>query len=79
MDLLRELFGPAGPYGVIREVSAKEYFNSEYSPNIAAGTWQVLGAMTQRPRDLSELAARLGSDKWGGRWYTPHYQKHFEP
>jgi len=65
--------------GSVLEVSAKEYFNSEYSPNIAAGMWQVLGAMTQRPRDLSELAARLGSDKWGGRWYTPHYQKHFEP
>jgi demethylmacrocin O-methyltransferase len=79
MDLLRELFGPAGPYGVTREVSAKEYVNSEYSPNIAAGMWPVLGAMTQRPKDLSELAARFGSDKWGGRWYTPHYQRHFEP
>lgn len=79
VDLLRELFGPAGPYGVTREVSVKEYFNSEYSPNIAAGMWPVLGAMTQRPKDLSELAARFGSDKWGGRWYTPHYQRHFEP
>jgi demethylmacrocin O-methyltransferase len=79
VDLLRELFGPAGPYGVTREVSVKEYFNSEYSPAIAAGMWPVLGAMSQRPKDLSELAARFGSDKWGGRWYTPHYQTHFAP
>ena len=79
VDLLCEIFGPAGPYGVTREVSAKEYFNSEYSPSIAAGMWPVLGAMSQRPQDLSELAARFGSDKWGGRWYTPHYQKHFAP
>jgi demethylmacrocin O-methyltransferase len=79
VDLLRELFGPAGPYGVTRELSAKEYANSEYSPSIAAGMWPMVGAMSQRQMDLSELAARFGSDKWGGRWYTPHYQKHFEP
>jgi len=79
VDLLRELFGPAGPHGATREVSAKEYENSEYSPSVAAAMWPVLGAMSQRPKDLSELAARYGSDKWGGRWYTPHYQKHFEP
>ncbi len=78
VDMLRELFGPKGPYGVTREVSAKEYENSEYSPAVAAAMWPVLGAMSQRPKDLSELAARFGSDKWGGRWYTPHYQKHFE-
>jgi len=53
--------------------------NSEYSPAIAAAMWPIVGAMGQRPKDLSELAARFGSDKWGGRWYTPHYQKHFEP
>jgi mycinamicin biosynthesis methyltransferase MycE-like protein/methyltransferase family protein len=78
-DLLRELFGPIGPYGATREISATEYVNSEYSPAIAAATWPIVGAMRQRPQDLSELAARFGSDKWGGRWYTPHYQKHFEP
>jgi demethylmacrocin O-methyltransferase len=79
VDLLRELFGPIGPYGATREISATEYVNSEYSPAIAAAMWPIVGAMGQRPKDLSELAARFGSDKWGGRWYTPHYQKHFEP
>ncbi|AGB24298.1 hypothetical protein Mycsm_04041 [Mycobacterium sp. JS623] len=79
VDLLRELFGPMGPYGATREISATEYVNSEYSAAIAAAMWPIVGAMTQRPKDLSELAAWFGSDKWGGRWYTPHYQKHFEP
>ena len=79
LDLLRELFGPRGPHGATREVFAAEYVDSEYSPAVAAAMWPILGAMTQRSKDLSELAARFGSDKWGGRWYTPHYQKHFEP
>jgi hypothetical protein len=79
VDLLRELFGPMGPYGATREISATEYVNSEYSPAIAAAMWPIVGAMRQRPKDLSELAARFGSDKWGGRWYTSHYQRHFEP
>jgi len=79
VDLLRELFGPVGPYGATREIFATEYVNSEYSPAIASAIWPIVGAMTQRPKDLSELAARFGSDKWGGRWYTPHYQRHFEP
>ena len=79
VDLLRELFGPAGPHGATRELSTKDYPNSDYSGSTAAGLWPVVGAMSQRPKDLSELAARFGSDKWGGRWYTPHYQKHFEP
>lgn len=78
MDLLRELFGPSGARGVTREVFATEYVGSEYSPAIAAAMWPILGAITQRHKDLSELAARFGSDKWGGRWYTPHYERHFE-
>ncbi len=29
---------------------------------------------------LNDLAARYGSDKWGGlHWYTPHYMNHFLP
>ncbi|AEV71615.1 hypothetical protein MycrhN_0987 [Mycolicibacterium rhodesiae NBB3] len=79
VDLLRELFGPVGPYGATREIFATEYVDSEYNPAVAAAIWPIVGAITQRPKDLSELAARFGSDKWGGRWYTPHYQKHFEP
>jgi hypothetical protein len=79
MDLLRELFGPVGPYGATRELFAKELSDSEYSAPIATGVRQIVAAMSQRPNDITDLAVRFGSDKWGGRWYTPHYQKYFEP
>lgn len=29
--------------------------------------------------DLNALSLRYGSDKWGGHWYTPHYDRHFAP
>ncbi|MFI5508052.1 class I SAM-dependent methyltransferase [Mycobacterium sp. NPDC051804] len=79
LDLLCELFGPTGTHGATRELFTRDYSETDYSASTAAGLWPVVGAMSQRPKDLSELAARFGSDKWGGRWYTPHYQKHFEP
>lgn len=28
--------------------------------------------------DLVALATLFGTDKWGGHWYAPHYQRHFE-
>jgi hypothetical protein len=38
----------------------------------------VLAACSGRIRSLDDLAARYGSDKWGGlHWYTPHYETHF--
>jgi demethylmacrocin O-methyltransferase len=79
LDLLRELFGPAGPHGATREIQVAHYVDGEYSPAIAAGIWPIAQAMSQSPKDLTELAARFGSDKWGGHWYTPHYARHFEP
>jgi MycE methyltransferase N-terminal len=79
VDVLRELYGPTGPCGATRELFAKELSDEEYSPAIAAGVRQIVGAMSQRPMDVTDLAVRFGSDKWGGRWYTPHYQKYFEP
>ena len=79
IDLLREVFGPVGPHGATRELFARQLADEEHSPVIAAATRQMVAAMSQRPHDLSDLAVRFGSDKWGGRWYTPHYQKYFEP
>jgi demethylmacrocin O-methyltransferase len=79
VDLLRELFGPVGPHGATRELFAQQLADEEYNPIIAAATRQLVDAMSQRPHNLSDLAVRFGSDKWGGRWYTPHYQKYFEP
>ena len=79
VDLLRELFGPVGPFGATRELFARELASEEYSAPIAAAVRQIVAAASQRPRDVTELAVRFGSDKWGGRWYTPHYQRYFEP
>jgi demethylmacrocin O-methyltransferase len=75
VDMLCELFGPARPPGVTRELFPKPDFN----PAIVAGMRQVVVAMSQRPKDLSDLAVRFRSDKWGRHWYTPHYQRYFEP
>jgi len=29
-----------------------------------------------RGMSLTELAEEFGTDKWGGHWYTPHYERH---
>ena len=79
VDLLRELFGPVGPFGATRELFARDLADEEYSAPIAAAVRQIVAAASQRPRDVTDLAVRFGSDKWGGRWYTPHYQRYFEP
>lgn len=75
VDLLRELFGPVGPYGATRELLPKQYFD----PASVAVLRQLVVAISQRPKDLSDLAVQFGSDKWGGHWYTPHYEKYFGP
>jgi hypothetical protein len=72
-DLLRELFGPPGPHGATRELFTKRRWAT------FAGMRQVVGALSQRPKSLSDLAVLFGSDKWGIHWYTPHYERYFEP
>jgi hypothetical protein len=79
VDLLREVFGPVGPHGATRELFATQLADVEYSAPVAAGVRQIVAAISQRPMDVTDLAVRFGSDKWGGRWYTPHYQKYFAP
>ena len=72
-DMLRELFGPPGPHGATRELFTKQRWAT------FAGMQQVVGALSQRPKSLSDLAVLFGSDKWGIHWYTPHYERYFEP
>lgn len=79
VDLLREVFGPVGPHGATRELFATQLADVEYAAPVATGVRQIVAAMSQRPMDVTDLAVRFGSDKWGGRWYTPHYQKYFAP
>ncbi|MFI0982678.1 hypothetical protein ACH4SP_37420 [Streptomyces sp. NPDC021093] len=40
---------------------------------------QLSGALSRPERSLNELAVRFESDKWGGHWYTPHYDRYFAP
>jgi len=42
---------------------------------VAAG--QVLSAISLEDVNLGALARRLGTDKWGVHFYTPHYERHF--
>jgi MycE methyltransferase N-terminal len=51
-----------------------------------AATHQLLAALGPRQGrrsdpggDLTALAVRFGSDKWGSHWYTPHYDRYFGP
>lgn len=40
----------------------------------------LISACSEGTAGLNDLAARCGSDKWGGlHWYTPHYTNHFSP
>jgi len=84
VDLLRELFGPQGPHGVTRELFKKDGVdatNPLVNKAVVAGLRQVLGAISQRPKSLTDLSVVLGTDKWGAAavWYTPHYEKYFAP
>lgn len=82
VDLLRELLGPPGPHGATRELFRKNPSVGLRMPAdtaAVAAISQVVGAVSQRPKSLSDLAVLFGTDKWGGHWYTPHYQRYFEP
>ncbi len=40
----------------------------------------LISACSAGSASLNDLAARYGSDKWGGmHWYTPRYMNHFSP
>ncbi len=83
-ELVRELFGPyrersAGTRGttLFPYVTDSEHLGSHF---LAAqqGTETVLAGCTSRKPDLSELASRYLTPKWGSlHWFTPHYDRHF--
>lgn len=89
-ELLLAVYGPPGrPHDASREVviddSGKpEVFRADdpwmvrwNASVLAAG--QIVRACSPYRADLTDLALRFGSDKWGGHWYTPHYDRHFAP
>lgn len=89
-ELLRAVYGPAGPaHDGTREVHVKNApgpagFNPDdpwwaLSRTVALGAHRVVKACSPYRADLTTLAIRFNADKWGGHWYTPHYERHFEP
>jgi demethylmacrocin O-methyltransferase len=74
VDMLRELFGPPGPHG-----STRELMTATRSRAGVVALRQVVAALSQAPKSLSDLAVRFGSDKWGHHWYPPRYHHYFEP
>jgi len=47
-------------------------------PRVSQGSWDRLrGRKDEPPRpDLTEIARRTSTDKWGVHFYTPHYERH---
>jgi demethylmacrocin O-methyltransferase len=87
-ELLRAVYGPTGGRcDATREVFVKD--EPGPSSHSADDPWQIrrnaatlaahqlIAACGDGRWDLNELAVRFGSDKWGGHWYTPRYERHF--
>jgi demethylmacrocin O-methyltransferase len=85
-DLLREVWGREGEGGATREISIRMPADPAAiipgsKENLAVrrevlAAHQVLRPLSQRPADLTELAVRFDSDKWGQHWYTPLYERY---
>ncbi|KAA2256349.1 class I SAM-dependent methyltransferase [Solihabitans fulvus] len=88
VELLRAVFGPAGRHDASRELVVEhvpgpgaaeaDAANRRVSLGVLAAN-QLVGAVSGRPADLTELAVRFQSDKWGSHWYTPNYERYFAP
>ncbi|HKT01917.1 MAG TPA: class I SAM-dependent methyltransferase [Rugosimonospora sp.] len=85
-ELLRAVYGDAGVFHATREI----FLNAPDGPPGAdpdgrdrrRRTQAILAARsatraaTQNPADLTELAIRTGTDKWGRHWYTSTYERY---
>jgi demethylmacrocin O-methyltransferase len=90
LEAVRSLYGPAGvPSDLTREVvvGTGPGPTSPDADDPATVHWQaarltsgwLVRAFGPGHHDLSSLALRFGSDKWGGHHYTPNYERHFTP
>ncbi|GAA2609160.1 class I SAM-dependent methyltransferase [Dactylosporangium fulvum] len=88
-ELLLALYGPPGGR---HDATLSIHVNDEPGPATwvddpwlaareaaTAAAHHVLRGLTPTRPDLTDLAVRFGSDKWGGHWYTRHYERHFAP
>lgn len=88
-ELVHELFGPESGYRpATREVVMKDEPGPRSWDDAAwhvprrdatLAAHRVLTACRGVPPDLTDLAVRADSDKWGGHWYTPLYHRYFAP
>ncbi|MEV4256621.1 class I SAM-dependent methyltransferase [Spirillospora sp. NPDC049652] len=88
-ELVRAVFGAAGDW---RDATRELIVAEEPRPDANGGSarWddrqasvRALAALTAacepRTPDLTALATRCASDKWGVHFYTPYYQRHLAP
>nr|ABL09966.1 O-methyltransferase [Streptomyces echinatus] len=87
-EFLRAVYGAPGRHDATRELHITEPdrpvldpADPEHAERAAAVTalHQLAGALARPHRSLNELAVHFRSDKWGGHWYTPHYDRYFAP
>lgn len=86
-ELLRALFGPPGRQDATREMHVAEVETrpgrndplNRIRRSAVVAARQLVGAMTYPPPNLTDLAVRFGSDKWGRHWYTGNYERYFSP
>ncbi|MFF4797253.1 hypothetical protein ACFY1U_02435 [Streptomyces sp. NPDC001351] len=88
VELLRAVYGAPGRHTATLELHVADPDRPLLDPadpahaeRAAAVTalHQLAAAIGRPARSLDELAVRFGSDKWGGHWYTPHYDRYFAP
>jgi demethylmacrocin O-methyltransferase len=88
-ELVRLVHGPANGPTATREIVMREEPDPRRMraddpwlierPAATLAAHQVVAACGPARWDLTELAVRFGSDKWGEHWYTQHYDRHFAP
>ncbi|GGN33637.1 class I SAM-dependent methyltransferase [Streptomyces fuscichromogenes] len=88
VELLRSLHGAPGRHTATLDLQVAEPDRPLFDPadpahaqraSAVTALHQLAAVINRREHSLDELAVRFGSDKWGGHWYTPHYDRYFAP
>ncbi|MFQ6329972.1 class I SAM-dependent methyltransferase [Nocardia sp. CWNU-33] len=89
VELLRVVYGPPDAEIGTRSIALKdEPGPGSFAPDdlwrmardaAARAADGIVTACATHHYDLGALSLRFGSDKWGGHWYTEHYERHFAP
>ncbi len=89
VELLRAVYGPPDATLGTRAIAIKdEPGPGSFAPDdpwrlardaAAVAADRIVTACRPQHYDLNALSLHFGSDKWGGHWYTQHYERHFAP